>query len=223
MKQLRVAIVGGGYAGLACALRLGGIAKIIHVYALEEPGHGGASAQSAGLMHPLNKNGAPLWNGDRGYQQSRALMDSLQAHSSASIYKEIAVLRPMFSSMEFSKWKKNSIRFPNMVRMIEGANQYSSISGTNQSRGDETFYGAAWVQCAILVNSKQYLRAMWNQVQKMCDSTEWIVKRVNDLERLSAAYDIVILCCGSAANKILLSFPVETEIPSQTFRCHSRG
>lgn len=227
-KQLRVAIVGGGYAGLACALRLGAIAKTVHVYALEKPGCGGASSQSAGLMHPLNKYGAPIWNGNRGYEQSRALMDSLQVDLSASLYEKVEIVRPMISFAECRKWRANSIKFPNTIKMVESVDEYVSIIGTNQSACDDNFYGAARLQYAVVVNSKRYLLAMWRKVQNICDSTEWIVSQVDDVRSLSAAYDIVILCCGSGAFEMVEAqaearfMPLLKETTKGTYipRCH---
>ena len=77
----RVAIVGGGLAGLGTAVHLLTDAPLeaLHVYDAALPGEGGASAVAAGLLHAFSRTGGEIWEGAAGFEATSALLARVEA------------------------------------------------------------------------------------------------------------------------------------------------
>lgn len=66
MRNKKVAIVGSGYSGIGLAFHLRKVAGVeVTVFDACKPGTGGASAVSAGMLHPLNAKGKMSWKGKK--------------------------------------------------------------------------------------------------------------------------------------------------------------
>ena len=92
----RVAVVGGGLAGLATAFHLLNVSApldALHVYDACAPGTGGASAAAAGLLHPFTRTGGEIWRGRDGFAATCALLRACEAHASSPFCTASGLLR----------------------------------------------------------------------------------------------------------------------------------
>ena len=92
----RVAVVGGGLAGLATAFHLLNASApldALHVYDAGAPGTGGASAAAAGLLHPFTRTGGEIWRGRDGFAATCALLRACEAHASSPFCTASGLLR----------------------------------------------------------------------------------------------------------------------------------
>ena len=88
VRPQRVAVLGGGLAGLAVSYHLlnqtavataGGARKSplrITIFDQAQVGEGGASGAMAGLLHPLTPRGKKMWLGDEGFDSSLRLIQA---------------------------------------------------------------------------------------------------------------------------------------------------
>jgi len=195
-----VAIVGGGYAGLACGVKFAGIAgcKEIHIYDALGPGKALSSAASGGIMHPMAPRGNVIWNGREGMSSSYALMNSAQSvRPDLNIYnKEVRLNRPIFTEKDYNSWLISASKNPELV---EFSDEYAS--------DEELAFGQpraiAQILDSAIVNSPAYLEALWSTILKYSAangvSAKWKSETVHDLMRLAEIYDTVIVACGAGA------------------------
>jgi hypothetical protein len=105
--NLRVAVVGGGFAGLATALKfaLKGVKSVHIIDPQDGPGLGGASAAAAGMCHPLAPKGKLIWGGLEGYSATKALLDLVEAGSGLNAYTlATPLVRSLGSAKELADW-----------------------------------------------------------------------------------------------------------------------
>lgn len=85
-----VRIVGGGFTGLACAIFAlqHPLVKRVELLDPSVPASTlgrGASAASAGLMHPLTRLGKEIWKGYEGYIATKELMENVERETGRTI------------------------------------------------------------------------------------------------------------------------------------------
>eukprot|EP00966_Prymnesium_polylepis_P173939 4024160-Prymnesium_polylepis.1 len=83
----RIAVVGGGFAGLGAAFHIlnasaaaGVPLHALHVFDPAAPGCGGASAVAAGLLHPFTPRGTEIWCGTAGFDATCELVAAVERH-----------------------------------------------------------------------------------------------------------------------------------------------
>ena len=131
----RVAIVGGGYGGLACAVKYASLGLTVHVFdSASAPGIGGASAASAGLMHPLAPKGNLIWSGVEGFTSTKAMMDDIREKLDRKVYTHDKLLiRPLYSDKDFKSFSKAAVRHPEWIKLMDDLQSYSSASGVTHN------------------------------------------------------------------------------------------
>ena len=77
----RVAVVGGGFAGVAAAFRTleeaNARGRAVELTLIDGAGvGGGASGVAAGLLHPYTPRGKTIWRGEEGAARARRLLDA---------------------------------------------------------------------------------------------------------------------------------------------------
>lgn len=190
----RVAIVGGGYAGLGSAYQYAKSAgsSIIHLYDQLPVGNAEASSVSAGIMHPMATRGKEIWNGLKGLEQSLLIMNTLPAggsHRNISNSK-IRLNRLLFSADEVTQWKDAAETRPDLLEMTSNRKCSSGALGT------------IVIKQAALVDSPAYLKALWEYTSQRCNAVEWKQQRVHSIEELASQYEVVILACGGGIKQL---------------------
>ncbi len=202
----RIAIVGGGYAGLGTGMRLSKIAKSIHVYDNFAPGSADASSTSAGIMHPMATRGKIIWKGKEGMQQALELMRSVQTSSSGPIYEDtVNLTRLLFTQKDVELWSSAAAETPGELELLDKSHCINTEA-----------LGAVRVKNAVLVNSPVYLNALWAAIAQNCPDVEWKLRRIESIGELSTQYDAVILACGAGILKLCndVALPVGNKVDS---------
>lgn len=197
MKQ-RVAIVGGGYAGLACAENL--IKQFeVSIFDLNLPGKGGASAVSAGLMHPFAPKGNFIWKGVEGYRLNIEKMVALQKATNVEFLDtSTQLLRPIITAQELKKWTESFIAEPSLLS-IDSKDDYINMM---QDRNlpvvipTQSLVAVAVIKTACIVDSELYLEA-WSK-EMLSRGLLWNIKKVENLSELSNSFETVVVACGAS-------------------------
>lgn len=200
VQMTRVAIVGGGYAGLGSAYQFAraSTGSTIHVYDHMAAGSAEASSVSAGIMHPMATRGKIIWNGLKGMELSLSLMNSLQRnYPNKPIYNaNVQLNRLLFSETDVAQWTGAASVYPELLQ-INATKPWNSKA-----------LGTVVIKRAALVDSEAYLKAIWACTQHNCVNAEWIQQPVNSIDRLASEYDVVILACGGGIKHICEHIPL---------------
>jgi glycine/D-amino acid oxidase-like deaminating enzyme len=196
---MKIAIVGGGYAGLASAFKLSKNVISINIFDRTSVGFGGASAVSAGLLHPLSPQGRLLWRGAHGYESTKELLDVASKYDK-NVYSQINLFRPIISDKQHTIWNKAAVNLPEWLESVD-LSEYSQQTGVRDLNPNTL--AAVRIRNALLVDSPLYLQALWRAISDT-DSlkTEWHVASDVDVQQLSAQFDAVILSCGADIDRL---------------------
>jgi glycine/D-amino acid oxidase-like deaminating enzyme len=105
-----VAIIGGGYSGIGCAFQLRHSEARITLYEPSPLGFGGASAVSAGMMHPLRASGSMLPRGIEAFEEALSVLSFTSDHGFN--YRKDGIIRYFDKSRESERFRRNSAQFP---------------------------------------------------------------------------------------------------------------
>lgn len=196
----KIAIIGGGYAGLGSAYQFAKSAatSIIHIYDRLPAGSAEASSVSAGIMHPMATRGKLIWNGLKGMDQTISVMNNIQqVYNQKTIFNaKVQLNRLLFNDGEVSQWTAAATENPELLDIVSTMNQESGACG------------AVVIKRAALVNSAAYLKALWEYTKQSCIEAEWKTERVGDIAQLAGEYDVVILACGGGIKELCESLPL---------------
>lgn len=207
----RIAIVGGGLAGLATAvelLELDPSITTLHIFDPCLPGTGGASAVAAGLLHPFTPRGTEIWAGRTGFAAALSLIRRAEA-SGEHVSRGGGLLRLAFDPEQAALLQEAS------ASNGEGALEQRWVSHTEacERAGSEVgdgALGATFAPAAVSVDTPSYLRALW----AICEAAgaEWRLQSVHSLSSLQSAavaeggqpYDAIVVAAGSRTPQVSL-------------------
>jgi glycine/D-amino acid oxidase-like deaminating enzyme len=200
---MRVAIVGGGFSGLATALKLAKGAKLVHIFDPLAVGSAAASSIAGGLIHPHTPRGNLIWNGLQGFYSSKSLLDTLESGGYKNIIREdIKLMRPAFTQDDLDSWNKASDSWPELVDCIDTQN--IRLMGLS-----EHAVGCFLIKTALVLHPVRYLQALWKAVAADCDASAWFHSSITDISQLSASYDVVVLANGHSMPQLWSSPPID--------------
>ena len=204
----RVAVVGGGLAGLATAFHLLNVSApldALHVYDAGAPGTGGASAAAAGLLHPFTRTGGEIWRGRDGFAATCALLRACEAHASAPFCTASGLLRLALDDESTTALESaaSAAHVGDEMRQ-EWLSRDGAAASAGAALGGE-LGGAALAPAALSVNTPAYLRALWALCEAEAAAAgadcRWIERRLGSLAELQAAeaapYDAIVVATGA--------------------------
>ena len=205
-QPTRIAIVGGGLAGLGTAAQVvveaGTKLEALHIYDAALPGEGGASAVAAGLLHPFTPRSKEIWQGTKGYAASLALLQKVEAIigpvSSASGLLRLAMSQDQAGALQDAIADSSGAVAALEQRWL--SNEAAQLRAGPAVGG----VGALYAEAAITVDVPAYIRGLW----ALCESqtgpgvTKWCQENVESLSSLlhapaPTAYDAIVVCLGS--------------------------
>ena len=157
---LKIAIIGGGYAGLACGYHaqklLMDVPHTLDFYGREDhPGQvciSSASAVSAGLLHPITPRGRLMYAGEESFRSTMSILQELQAsYPERPLYQSMAMVRPCLKDTDVVNWQQAYEKNSDWVELLD--EQRMAEMGC----ADLGAAGMALIKNAVVVDSVCYL------------------------------------------------------------------
>ncbi len=185
---MQIAVIGGGFAGLALAWHFLRIKKSISLTLFEQNEIGsGASGVSAGLLHyyaglKAKKN----FLGEEGYESTRQLLDAASEFSSAPIYENSGLLRFPINENQEKCFIAAARDYPD-VHWLSAEECLRMNPGVFPSPG-------LFIENCLTVYPDKYMAALW----KGCESLgarhkKRKIHNFNELEE----FDLIIGAAGA--------------------------
>lgn len=181
---MRIAVVGGGYCGLAAAWYLSGFAQVT-VFDPEKQGK--ASCISTGLLHPfLGTRPRLSWNGFSALEKTKDFFDYLRPKSPTSFFRKTGVFKPILYDKQIPDFRKAYEKFEEIdwVHSFHETFHYPFVEDLS----------GIFIPDGYTVFSEEYLRALEQDcLQK---GMKRVYLQVQDLKELDE-FDHIILATGS--------------------------
>lgn len=190
MNERRIAIVGAGFAGLALCWYLQQECRC-HISVYDGVGiGGGASAISAGLVHPFTGPEARASAAAKeAFQCSRELIQRVVALDPTAILSH-GILRVALTENQQMAFKQRSVECPELL-WLSASEVQRRIPGVVAAPG-------IWIEQGLVVDSQRYLQGLWS----LCEQQGAVFHRetIADLAQLSD-YDQVVVTSGFASRR----------------------
>ncbi|KAI0559571.1 FAD dependent oxidoreductase [Gracilaria domingensis] len=205
----RVAVIGGGLAGLATAYHLlHSTARYarkrsfahtdlhLTIFDPNDPAEGGASAAAAGLLHPFAPRvKTKIWQSVKAIDAALHLVNEAQSCSPTPLIAFPGLLRLALREQQLADYRIAANRFPKEVQFLEPHEVASRFPHVNHH------VPAVFLNKAAVVNTPEYLRALWS----LCEQSgriEWRKQSVSDVRQIlgetASSFDTVVVCAGAA-------------------------
>lgn len=208
-----VAIIGGGLAGLSTAYHLStGSRPAIAVFDAAPPGSGGASAASAGLLHPLTTRAGLIWRGERSFESASALVRSTERRAQQRARESGGAAPSLCATTGIVRTARSSQQvetFTSAMRAFEGTAldvswvdtpRVANLLGAQMVPSECA--GAVWFPAGLCVDTPAYLRALWASVCEDAPVAAWCLAHVSSLDEYVDAFDHVVVAAGAASAAI---------------------
>ena len=151
---MRIAIVGGGLAGLATCYHLLAIDRNLKIQLFEKEGIGaGASGASAGLLHPYTGSLAQLnWHAKPGMAATIQLLDTVAQAIGKETYKPSGIVRCAINP-------KDQQAFAHIVQTQDDVSLWDLEHTYNQTGIRNP---ALFIPGGLSVYTDIYLKGIWN-------------------------------------------------------------
>ena len=208
--DLRVAIVGGGLAGLSTAWHLAGQVQRLTLFDPRPSGHAEASSVAGGLLHPLTPKNRLIWSGLEGFEATLRLLaaskEALGHHGEEAAVQRLhsapgTIVRPALTPQHTSDYQAAATKLPEWLEWLEG---------TEWERAANSSGSGVLLRRSVIVSMPDYLRGLWLSTQaKHGTRTEWEARPFASDD--TTAYDVVILAMGAGIRTLsqLKGLPVE--------------
>lgn len=195
-KTRQVAIIGGGFSGLATAYYLSQKGYQIRIYEKDPIGEN-ASGISAGLLHYYTGPRAkPSMEGEAMLRSTLQLLETASNALNDPVYDKTGLLRPALNQEQAQFFQDTSTR-------------NSTVSWLTADQVKERFaplypFSGIWIENGYQIDTKKYLKGLW----KACEhfGAEWIIKNIESTDNLHE--DLIIIATGAAPLKELDSLPI---------------
>lgn len=202
---MKIAIIGAGYTGLACAWHLLHSPfrpKKLQLTVYDESGiAGGASGIAAGLLHPYVGQHARLnWKGMEGMAATRQLIQEASVALGAPTASLTGLLRVALTEEQEKNFKLTAQTYAD-VEWWETEKCQEKIPGFFGIRG------GIFIREGITVDSKNYLNGLWKScLLQQAELSKMPVKKLSLLH----GYDRIIVAAGAGLPEIeeLKEFPL---------------
>ena len=205
-----IAIIGGGYSGIGCAYQLRHSGAKISLYDPSPIGFGGASAVSAGMMHPLGVSGNMLHRGVEAYFEAMSVISFASEHGFQ--YRKDGIIRYFDKPRDCEKFRRNSAGSPEVGNLLQ--HDFCAMFKNFISQWAKDLSQHEWPSVlpsnaifairltnSIVINSCDFIRIFWGAIKKYISLRHfnYRVSKVTDIAKIN---DIVLCCAGSSIGSI---------------------
>jgi glycine/D-amino acid oxidase-like deaminating enzyme len=137
-------------------------------------------------------------------QQGMEFLEAAQKFSAERVHDpSIKLYRFLFSDADLKYWSDASRALPNLVSM-QPLDAFQATTTGMEGSDIMTLQGVARITQGTIVNSRAYLQALWKATVATTPASEWMAQRLGpeDVARLSAEYDEVVLACGAGIPRL---------------------
>lgn len=190
-----VAVIGGGFAGLAIGNQLARTCKQLTIYDLKPPGEAGSSSSAGGLLHPFAPRGNFVWKGNEGFDATLDVIEKMKGANIATtdLFNDVhRVLRPVFKVSDLENWRAACIKQPDYVQELP-----PSDYPVRESSLSKPLLGLFRLTRSATIDSPKYLRSLWKLIQHECPTAQWRSDVfVDNLADLLSNHSTVIIAAG---------------------------
>lgn len=200
---MKIAVVGAGFCGLACAWHFADIAKVV-LYDKQCIG-AGASGITAGLVHPYTGPRAQAsWMAHEALAETKTLLNIASKAQGSPVYSKSGILRPETAGMDFSQSKHYpDVAFWDAATCQKHIPELLSLAGL-------------FIHSGLTVDCPSYLQGLWLACQsKQVVFTQALIEHPSSL----SGFDFIIFTVGAGQNQLKEVFhPPVTLIKGQTLQ-----
>lgn len=172
---MKIAIVGAGFSGLACAYYLRRHNHVVTLFDARGVG-GGASGIAAGLMHPYGGVKAELnWQAREGYDEAKILFSVAEEVLGEKVAYQTGMFRPALTDTQGKWFLKAGALYPD-----------------TEWWEDSPYGRGLFIRSAFTIDSKKYLQGLFKAAQ--CSLEIAAISHIEELKE----FDVVILATGAA-------------------------
>ena len=175
-----IAVIGAGFAGLACAKHLVDLGFTVKVFDSQAIGES-ASGIATGLLHGYHgPHASPSWEWKQAYTHTLTFFQKIQKTSPINFYHPIHLIRPAKDSEQAQKWTKQSLKYPEDL--------------TYETETSEFPFGYLKVHKAFTIDVQSYLKALEKHLlEKGVIFEKKYFQPLDDASKFTH----VIICCGA--------------------------
>ncbi len=193
--QLKIAIIGAGFSGIASAYFLARKGYRVKLYEYRPIGEN-ASGISAGLLHYYTGIKAkPPKDAKEKLQCSIQLLDAASVALNRPVYYKTGLFRPALNDKQAQFFQQT-------------ASEDSMVSWLSADAIKEKFFplypfSGIWIENGFQVDTKQYLSGLWKACEQF--GAEWRTQKVKSIDELQE--DLIVIATGASPFKEL-SLPI---------------
>lgn len=191
---MSVAIIGGGFAGVAVAWHLLQLKPSLKVVLFDSKGiGGGASGTSVGLIHPYAGAHAKLnrlgYEGMSATHQLLAESSKWIGQTESSVYRQNGLLRVALTHEQEVCYQTSAAKYPNDIACLSPKETALKLSEIGLALEKPSIF----IKSALEVNSLLYLQGLWAGCEKRGALLE--KRGIERLEELQG-FDITVVAAG---------------------------
>lgn len=200
---MKIAVVGAGFCGLACAWHLADIANVV---LFDKKGIGaGASGITAGLMHPYaGPKAQASWNAHAAINDSMHLLEQASVSHGSPVFSSKGILRPQTAGMDFSQ----AINYPDV--------EWWNVEQCQKLIPELNPLPGLFVRSGVTVHCPSYIKGLWLACQQK-QVTFQIANIIHPSDL--TGFDYIIFTVGAGQNALQgISAPPVSLIKGQTLK-----
>jgi glycine/D-amino acid oxidase-like deaminating enzyme len=224
----RIAVIGGGFAGVATAWHLLQCASsdnpieltLFDAYGIAAGGSGAA----AGLLHPFTPRGKVLWRGMEAFEDALKLVEVAERAASDGdrfvwrhgLLRKATSPKQAADFSKLAKMQRNSSPFEMkhsddvvLLTMDDACRLVPGLALSPEEEDDDVGTAAMLASRGLVLHPGRYLKALWQSCQTVPYGHATLhVEAIKSLEELTGEHEAVVVAAGAAVGSVQETQPV---------------
>uniref|UniRef100_A0A7S3EJF9 FAD dependent oxidoreductase domain-containing protein n=1 Tax=Rhodosorus marinus TaxID=101924 RepID=A0A7S3EJF9_9RHOD len=192
---LRVAVVGGGLAGLSVADRLCklGVGEVV-LFDPNPIGVGNASAVAAGMLHKFTPRGKKAFMADEAFQRSQEMISESAPNS--IIYHGALFRAAVTEKQEKDYIKASQLNPDSELLLLQGDEVQCSVPQSPARMG-------LLIRDAFIIDTKMYMKELWNKCVSTGAASHRLERVKSPADLFDSGFDSVVIAAGYQSNDLV--------------------